>query len=274
MKVLGYYSYILAALSVLFHMLDRSNSIEEPSVWPIVGLSAVFSIVGKMLTILADRRQQSERDSRAAKLFSTILENESIARYALYLRPFSTTGRLIAPNPQPRWLPILPGYFAHEKTLEFETLLSNALAPDLPLVALGRPGEHIGAGRLAVADDDWQAVFHRMIRDATWIVMIPSHEGETRWEIEQLVTQDYLGKTVFVMPPMLRSQKLDVAEYWKGVREGLQPFSIQLPKYTGSGQLFRLSRVGKFYRGRYLPKLKAHLVRDRFYGLTTRLPKR
>jgi hypothetical protein len=176
---------------------------------------------------------------------------------------------LIVTNPHWRWLPIFPSYFAHEKTLEFETLLSEALAPDLPLIALGRPGEHIGAGRLPVADEDWREVFQHLIRSAKWVVMIPSDEGETRWEVEQLVTQGYLNKTIFIMPPMPRTRQPDVAVYWERARTSLQALPIQLPKYTEAGQLFRLSRAGKPYRGRYLPQLKAPLIRDRFLGLST-----
>lgn len=271
-KALAYYCYILAALSVALYQLERSGAAAETSVWPTIALSAVFLVTGRLLTKIVDSHQQAKRDRYATALFSRLVRQrsveEDIASYALYLRPFSTTGRLIVANPKRRWLPILPSYFAHEETLEFETLLSDALTPDLPLIALGRPGEHIGAGRLAVPDEEWREVFQRLIRNAKWILMIPSDEGETRWEVEQLVTQGYLSKTLFVMPPMLRSRQPDVAEYWERVRSGLQTLSIQLPRYIRAGQLFRLGRAGNYYRGRYLPRLTVQLVRNRFAGLT------
>jgi hypothetical protein len=273
LKALAYYSYILAALSVALRLLEKSANGSETPLWPTIVVAALFLLAGRLLTALADSRQQAGRDRRASALFASLVDNESgeehVEPYALYLRPFSTTGRMIVSNPKMRWLPVLPSYFATEETLEFETLLAEALAPDLPLIALGRPGEHIGAGRLAVADEEWQDVFQRLIQHASWIVMIPNDEGETRWEIEQLVTQGLLHKTLFIMPPMLRSRQPDAADYWEKVRSGLAGLSLQLPRYNNAGQLFRLGQAGQYYRGRHLPKLTLPLVRDRFAGLTT-----
>ena len=123
MKVLAYYSYVLAGLSVLSHLIERNNAVSETSPWLAAAWAGAFLVVGKLLTIFANRRKQRQRDERAADVF-TRLARESIddeaAPYALYLRPFSTTGRLLVTNPRRPWLPIFPSYFAYEKTLEFE----------------------------------------------------------------------------------------------------------------------------------------------------------
>lgn len=274
LRTLAYYCYILAAVPVVLRLLERNSSVAEMPMWAVIIASALFLIGGRLLMTLANFREQARRDKRASALFSSLIESQPtedhVVPFALYLRPFATTGRLIVTNPKRRWLPILPSYFEHEETLEFETLLSEALAPDLPLIALGKPGEHVGAGRLAVRDEDWRKVFLQLIGSARWILMIPNDEGETRWEVEQLVTQGYLHKTLFIMPPKLRSKELDVTEYWQKAVSGLESLSIQLPQYNAAGQLFRLGRAGQYYRGRYLAKLTAPILRDRIAGLTTR----
>ena len=232
---------------------------------------SVLLFLGKTLTVLARRYEQRRRDGRAAALVGRLLDTSDSAaalRYVLFLRPFSTTGRLAVSNPKPRWLPLLPSYFAHEATLEFETVLSEALEPDLSLVALGRPGEHVGAGRVAVTDDDWKRLFQRLVKDARWIVMIPSHQGETRWEVRQLVAQEYLRKTVFLMPPTLRPGGMDIAADWAEARAGLAADGVHLPPYTGGGQFFRLGWQGRWYRSRYLPRLTTGELRSSFAGIT------
>jgi hypothetical protein len=272
-RILAHYSYLLAAVVVLAHTLMRNDPFTRDALTIDVTViaSAVLLLLGKTLTVLAQRYEQRRRDRRAATLVSRLLEmpdSASVPPYVVYLRPFATTGRLAVANPKPRWLPLLPSYFAHEATLEFETVLSEALQPDLSLVALGRPGEHVGAGRVAVTDDDWKQAFQRLVRRARWIVMIPSHEGETGWEVRQLVAQEYLGKTVFLMPPTLRPGGVDIAAHWSEARARLAPDGVHLPAYTGAGQLFRLGWQGRWFRSRYMPRLSAEELRSSFAGVT------
>lgn len=259
MNILAYYSYLLAALVVLAHVVTRNPyGLQHGVPLHVAAIaSAVLLLLGKIFALYAQRRRQRRRDRRAATLLARLLETPGrpAPPYVVYLRPFSTTGRLTVTNPKPRWLPVLPSYFAHEATLEFETMLAEALPDKLPLVALGRPGEHVGAGRIAVSDEDWKGMFQRLIDSARWIVMIPSGEGETRWELQQLFAQDLLRKTIFVMPPALKKGGIDVAAYWAQVREIVATDGVQLPPYIPAGQLFQLGRQGGFYRSRYLPRL-------------------
>jgi hypothetical protein len=272
-RILAHYSYLLAAVVVLVHTLMRNDPFTRgalPIDMTVIASSALL-LLGKALTVLARRYEQRRRDRRAAALVARLLDmpdSAPVPPYVVYLRPFATTGRLTIANPKPRWLPLLPSFFAHETTLEFETVLSEALQPDLSLVALGRPGEHVGAGRIAVTDDDWKQVFQRLVKKARWIVMIPSHEGETGWEVRQLVAQEYLGKTVFLMPPTLRPGSVDIAAHWSEARARLAHDGVHLPPYTGAGQLFRLGWQGRWDRSRYMPRLTSEELRSSFAGVT------
>jgi hypothetical protein len=266
-RILARYSYLFAALVALGHVVAQ----DAVPIHVAVIAGSVFLLLGRILTVLAQRSAQRRRDSRAAALVRGLLDEDGSRQrtpYVLYLRPFSTTGRLAVSNPKPRWLPLVPSYFAREATLEFETVLAEALEPDLSLVALGRPGEHVGAGRIAVSDDRWRHVFARLVKDARWIVLIPSDHGETRWEVRELVGHDYLRKTIFLMPPTLRPGGIDVAAEWTDARAGLVADGVQLPPYTGAGQLFRLGSQGRWCRSRYLPRLTIGELRSSFAGVT------
>lgn len=272
MTVLARYCHLLAALTVLVHLLTR----HDPGGGLPVSATAIVGggllVLGQALTALGRRRVQRRRDARADAVVRALLDGAAPPPFALYLRPFSVTGRLAVVNRRWRGLPFLPGYFAHEAELEFERLLAAALAPALPLVALGRPGEAIGAGRIAVEDAEWKAVFQRLIEAARWIVMIPCDQGETRWEVEQLVVQGRLGKTVFIMPPALKHGAIDMAPLWRQLRAGLADAGVCLPAYTPAGQLFRLGPQGRFYRSRYLPRLAVRPLRGALAGLTAGPP--
>ena len=102
--------------------------------------------------------------------------------FGVYLRPFVTTNRV----PLGR--------------MDLETLLAYSFAPLLPFVALGRPGEHVGAGRIQTTDDHWQDKIAAMLERSALILCIPTARPGTMWELGQLRTRGLLTKTIFIMP--------------------------------------------------------------------------
>jgi len=267
MNVLSRYCYLLAALAVLLHTIDR----DAYGFGLTIGMVAAATAAGGILSWCSRRWNQRRRDRRAVHVLKQIVDAAKPGghpNYVLFLRPFSTTGRLTIANPSRRWLPLLPRYFSHQNTLEFETLLSEALAPGLPLIALGRPGEHIGAGRIAISDEQWKEAFQLLVKYASWIVLIPNDQGETRWEVEWLASHGYFSKVVLLMPPKLKSSEIDINTYWDQVRQGLKTASVKLPAYTPAGQFFRLGKGGRFFRGRYLSKLTTRRLETTFSEVT------
>ncbi|TVT76290.1 MAG: hypothetical protein FHP92_09730 [Denitromonas halophila] len=276
MSVLVRYCNLLAAWVVLLHLLSRGSVTGDGLSASMATMgSAAFFLSGRVLAAVERWWTQRRRDRRAEAVLLQLLSgvDDVAPRFAVYLRPFSVTGRLTVTNRRWRGLPLMPAYFAHEAEMEFERVLAAALSPDLPLIALGRPGEAIGAGRIAVTDAAWKTMFQQLIKHARWIVMIPSDQGETRWEVQQLVAQQRLGKTVFVMPPALKRGRIDVPDYWRQVRAGLAPDGVCLPAYTPAGQAFRLGPGGRFYRSRYLHRLGVAALRRTLAGLTAERPR-
>lgn len=269
MKALSTYAYLAAALTVLVYWTQRDAFDADSAVWIAALVATLLAAVGKASDTLRRRRRQHRREEKAQALFEQLDGDTRVTDYVLYLRPFSTTGRLAVSNPKRRWLPLLPGYYEHQGTLEFESLLSQALPPALPLVALGRPGEHIGAGRIRVDDADWRDAFERLVAQAAWIVMIPSHEGETRWEVTRLISDGHLDKTVFLMPPQPPPAKgIDLPVYWSTMREELSALGLEVPRYNPAGLFFRIGPAGRPTRARYVPRLETAQLHDAFAGIT------
>ncbi|MCZ4306309.1 hypothetical protein O4G98_16350 [Zoogloeaceae bacterium G21618-S1] len=273
MSVLVRYCNLLAALVVLLHLLSRGSVTGDglSASMATIG-SAGFFLTGRVLAALDRWWTQRLRDRRAEAVLLQLLnapDDAEVPPFAVYLRPFSVTGRLMVSNRRLRGLPFMPRYYAHEAEMEFERVLAAALSPDLPLLALGRPGEAMGAGRIAVADAVWKPMFQLLIERARWIVMMPSDQGETRWEVQQLVAQQRLGKTVFIMPPALKCGHIDLPDYWRHVRTGLLADGVSLPAYAPAGQVFRLGRGGRFYRSRYLRRLGVVPLRDSLTGIVS-----
>ena len=85
---------------------------------------------------------------------------------------------------------------------DFETELADAVESQAQLVALGKPGEQIGAGRIESADDDWQAKFKELATRAVAIFLLPSLQPGTRAEIDAILsTDEWLAGTMFFVPP-------------------------------------------------------------------------
>jgi hypothetical protein len=85
--------------------------------------------------------------------------------FVLYLRTFGVTGLLTIGG------------------IDFETSMAYNLAPMMPMIALGHPGEAIGAGRIFTTEEHWKEEILRLIENASLILLIPSHHEGTQWEI-------------------------------------------------------------------------------------------
>jgi hypothetical protein len=163
----------------------------------------------------------------------------SVPRFALFLRPFSVTCRLAVTNPYKSGGYLWPGAAAEPNEVDLETLLSDAFGPDAPLVGLGEPGEAIGAGRVKAFETDWQEAVKKLASAAETILVIPSANDGTKWEIEYLKEQGLLAKCIFIMPP---SPSLEVAESWQ---RSIGKVPIFVPPYERTGMVFSVDALGQ-----------------------------
>ncbi len=206
---------------------------------------------------------QHIRDIKAAELFRRLKGGECPDAYSLYLRPFKSTNdlRLTDPNeaerlaqaadmlrvvagggvgrsPRLKRAPDMPVTVAVDAThLEFEGAVMAALATRAPLICLGKNLEHIGAGRIEVPDDDWQAAVTTLSASAKLIVICPSQQTGTLWEIEHLARAELIGRTVFVDMPEggYRGGRWKQDREWEAIAAVLAKYGYELPNETSDG---------------------------------------
>jgi hypothetical protein len=208
-----------------------------------VGLLAglPFAAMAILVRTWEASRRQRVRDTDAAGLLARIGRGET-PRFSLYLRTFGITG--VLQTGQNAYETVSPLYAGPD--LDFETLLAKAVESDAPLVALGQPGEHFGAGRIVTDEATWQADILRLADRALTIFVIPSARPGTAWEIDTIVRRGLWAKSVFLMPPGAQGS---LAVIWDADRDRLAAAGVTIPSYSAAGMVFTLDQRGQV-RGR------------------------
>ena len=150
----------------------------------------------------------------------------TLCEYALYLRSFSTTNKL------------------ETKGMDLETTIAYSLRKYMPVIALGYPGEHIGAGRIKTDDYNWKVLIRQLIEKSTLILLIPSAKSGTLWEINYLKQHGYLEKAVLIMPFEMPFDDKEYSSEWNSAVKILRKQGIYLPSHFKEGLIFRLSSKG------------------------------
>ncbi len=171
---------------------------------------------------------QRERDLRAYKIFC-LLKEGIIHKYCLYLRPFESTGRMTTLRNERE-------FKRSREFIDVEAVISEAVEPRMPLIGLGKPGEQVGAGRISSTDENWWSSVKLLIDNAVLIFVLPQQKkGATRKEVEWLLTNRYVDKCIFLMPPNWENN-------WKSVSIEMESLGIKFPKYRSEGLLFTLAQ--------------------------------
>ena len=183
--------------------------------------------------------RQAESDALAQKILQDVRDGKPPSKpYFLYLRAFETTKRLKAPL---FLLDLSTMGLSRMWTGELESFISAALRRKGPLIALGHPGENVGAGRVITSDEAWMDDIAKLAAGATGILLIPSHRPGTVWEIEHLRQTGLLSRTIFVMPP--ESRRFNWRSHWSQARRATGALGAVLPEYEELGMVFTLSET-------------------------------
>ena len=188
--------------------------------------------------------EQDRRDRRAAALFSALENGEPADPFVLYLRPFASTDRIAEEHVRAVKISAVPGagptFATGSDRIEFEAEIETALRKIGPLVALGQPLEHMGAGRIRVADDAWRPAIRALLDAASLVVLLPSPNPGTVWEVEQILSGDVLSKTIIVDPPNDRGARVkgyDPTAEWSHIRAAFHTHGYALPEDDPEGRL-------------------------------------
>ena len=168
-----------------------------------------------------EARAQRERDRLATVLRDCLRTSDLMSSYLapvfyLFLRPFTSTGDVkivLRSGMIKRASTNITNYnysgFGYTTLYrrdvrwgDFETVLAQELARFGPLVALGRPGEQVGTGRILSTEDSWQDDFTVLAAASKNVFVLPSTHPGTGYEIDQLLNSERLPqKTIFFAPP-------------------------------------------------------------------------
>lgn len=205
-----------------------------------LAILGVMTLLAQWLYDLDGWLVQQGRDLRARALFEQLRAGEPVEPFTLYLRPFASTDA-IAEQAVRTIRPTTGGLIVSTDRLEFEGEIERALRKHGPVVALGAPLEHRGAGRIAVSDDSWQEAIARLMQAARLIVLLPSPREGTLWEVDQLIDGGHLGKTLVIDPPNRASSAsgYDPAAEWAAIRAAFAERGYDLPADAKRGQLMR-----------------------------------
>ncbi|MFL5330273.1 MAG: hypothetical protein ACJ8C4_15335 [Gemmataceae bacterium] len=163
---------------------------------------------------LGQTRGQRRRDAFAANLLGTLHSGGKPPPFSLYLRSFSTTGKM----------PVEAAEFTNHSFAsalqykDLETILAEAIEPHAPLIALGTPGEHFGAGRILTDDAHWAELVYLLANAAETIYLVPSSRKGVVWEVQWLVKDGLIEKTIFLNPPKTEWVPIQTAIARAGVR--------------------------------------------------------
>ena len=176
---------------------------DAPHIWFWIGVCLLAGL-GDMLRGIC--RWQFKRSQIHRNHLAVCVVKEEVRDFFLYLRPFNSTGRLPITLRTTRRYVHYPGSSpklqCDRDEIDLETELTRALEPCGPLVALGRPGEDIGAGRIRTDDEEWQALLLDLASRANAIFIVPGTSAGTRWELDCLAKDEVLRrKTLLIIPP-------------------------------------------------------------------------
>lgn len=226
---------VLVASFAFVNSANHNPIIVAGGLFAIVIAGAVFVAV---FGYLAELFGQRARDVNAQTIFEALVRDEPTAPFSLYLRPFNSTDDIseIAQQVVPSIgrIGFLPG-----ERIELEAQLERGTRGFAPLVCLGRPLGHIGAGRIQSSDSAWKSSIARLMDTAEVIILLPSMRPGTLHEIETILSSALVQKTLFLDAP--RSdivRRYQDAEDWPEVKQVFERYGYALPAQTKRGQIF------------------------------------
>lgn len=238
---------------IMWKSLAAKGLIPEEGSWPELllwwGPVALLSMTSLKIARSRALKEQSARDEFVKQIIRSVQAGMDQS-FSLYLRSFVITNRLAAPK-------VLS---FHSDSTNFrwrdqEWLLADAMEPLLPMVALGSPGEAVGAGRLKTDDADWERVFLVFAEAATLIFLVPGSSPGLATEVADLHSRGLLAKTVFVMPAAGLFSRRTRTRDWESAAAIMAQVGIKLPEYHRRGMVFAYGGNFSDPVARRLPRL-------------------
>jgi hypothetical protein len=190
---------------------------------------------------------QARRDKAAIKIFNAVRSSGDQQKFGVFLRPFYTTDKI--KSREMMMIPTQTGQGSMTYTQipiehPLEDTIVEAFRYTMPVVALGKPGETFGVGRILVDEGGWQKAATELMDRAALIIFQPSSRPGSFWEMNEIMLHRYLSKTVFIVPPDPAGWK-ELREDWNLLKKNMASSCITLPDYRAEGLLFCIDAKGQ-----------------------------
>ncbi|MEW8050052.1 MAG: hypothetical protein AB2809_06700 [Candidatus Thiodiazotropha sp.] len=204
-------------------------------------VSFVVLFVGGWFVRIHDEKMMYLKHKRVQSLAESKTQ-EIPSNLVMYLRPFDSTNKYFINTD---WMNVFSEYgLSYDASDDIEMFISKSLERKYEFVALGKPGEHRGAGRILVNENDWKEQVERLAKGSLFILIIPSHKEGTLWEIEMIINNDLLDKTIFIIPPLngvLYTCESNVEHLLrKKTQEACEELGLRLPMTEQDGGMYKV----------------------------------
>lgn len=201
-------AFILGLFAIIL-IRETANAIAEVSAagqwsptqtWLALGfvlVGIVGALLARGLVLLTDEPLKLLRNFSASELVE-LRDHPRSKRYSLFLPPFKITNK-VGFRREPVATSLFEVVFMDRRE-ELEALLFEGFQRHGKLIGIGRPREHLGAGRVLATDDTWQELIADLLPRAQWVILIPSTNEGTLWEVELLKRENHLANTVVILP--------------------------------------------------------------------------
>lgn len=197
------------SVMAFYSIYDRSRVGSPDGLFPMVGL--IIAFFGITLAAAFLLTQGAMALKRSARWLSRYSFEQTVANDQrppiLFLRSF-TDDQVTLPTP-----PLYVTYWlAEPKPRRLDHALVERFGNLAPIVAIGKPGEKdlpFGASRLYVKDSDWQAVVKDLAMRAHGVVVIADVSDGVAWEIQCMLQEPFVEKSIFLASPRLGTQGLE-----------------------------------------------------------------
>lgn len=104
-----------------------------------------------------------------------------------------------------------PGFWINRRRLSFEEILCVAMQKIGPVIAIGRPGEHLprlGAARKYVDDLSWQTEVLKIFESSRFVCLVVGLSRGLQWELRTVLSRGDPKKIVLILPQDTRASNL------------------------------------------------------------------
>lgn len=156
-----------------------------------MGYYIIIILFALILGIISKSIKKKKRENTIPLEYDDIIESSN--DFVLYLRAFEDDGKQREKLESPVTMAMSSSYTIEEE-IAYYFKKHN-------LIAVGKPNEefpHLGAKRMYVSDETWKEKVTKLAHKSSLLILKPSFTDGFEWELEMLITEKLLHKTIIL----------------------------------------------------------------------------